>query len=189
VNLSTSNGTAHAPADYTAVTNKLVTLAAGKTSQTVTVPLINDTLDEDNETFNVTLSAPQNATIDPVGGTAIVTVNDNDAMPTIGIDDWQGVESNVTYQTAFGIYLSAPSGRDVKVTVKTVNGSAAAPIDFTAKTAVVTIPAGQTTALFSVSIKGDTVVEPDETFTVTLSTLVNASAGDLSAVGKLVNDD
>ena len=57
----------------------------------------------------------------------------------------------------------------VTVTYATANGTAIAGQDYTAKTGTVTIPAGATSATFSVPIMGDTVVEQDETFFVNLS--------------------
>lgn len=55
----------------------------------------------------------------------------------------------------------------------------------------VTIPAGQTTYLFDVTVNGDTTAELDETFTVTVSTIGGAGVVgiDTSAVGTLTNDD
>ena len=57
VDYATSNGTATAPADYTAASGTL-TFAPGETSQTVIVPLAGDVLDEADETFLVTLANP-----------------------------------------------------------------------------------------------------------------------------------
>lgn len=54
VQFSTSNGTAGA-ADYT-TTNTTVNFADGQTSQTVNVPIINDTANEPDETINLALS-------------------------------------------------------------------------------------------------------------------------------------
>ncbi|HBL61358.1 MAG TPA: hypothetical protein DDZ80_23890, partial [Cyanobacteria bacterium UBA8803] len=48
--------------DYTATSGTL-TFASGETSKTITVPIIGDLLNEDNETFTVNLSNPTNATI------------------------------------------------------------------------------------------------------------------------------
>jgi Ca2+-binding RTX toxin-like protein len=73
VNYATSNVTAIAGADYTATTGTL-TFAAGQTSLTIAVPILNDDLNEANETFEVTLSAPTNATI--ADNKAIVTISD-----------------------------------------------------------------------------------------------------------------
>src|SRR5262249_14169352 len=53
---ATVNGTATAPADYTAVT-KTLTFGPGVRTQTVSIPIVNDTLIEGNETFDVRLTS------------------------------------------------------------------------------------------------------------------------------------
>ncbi len=73
VNYATGNITAIAGTDYTATTGTL-TFAAGQTSLTIAVPIVNNDLNEANETFQVTLSAPTNATI--ADNKAIVTIAD-----------------------------------------------------------------------------------------------------------------
>src|SRR5262249_39545969 len=55
VDYATSDGTAIAGADYVAKTGTL-SFAAGETSKTITVQVKGDVLDEDDETFAVTLS-------------------------------------------------------------------------------------------------------------------------------------
>ena len=56
VNYATSNGTALAGSDYTSGSGTL-NFAAGVTSQTITVPILNDAVFENSETFNVLLSS------------------------------------------------------------------------------------------------------------------------------------
>ena len=51
----TSDGTATAGDDYTS-TRETLTFAAQTRSQTISVPVVNDTDDEEDETFTVTLS-------------------------------------------------------------------------------------------------------------------------------------
>ncbi|MGQ0617666.1 MAG: Calx-beta domain-containing protein, partial [Acidimicrobiia bacterium] len=51
------------------------------------------------------------------------------------------------------------------------------------------IPPGSTTTTVTVPVSGDTTFEPDETFTATLSGLVNGGGGDLQATGRILNDD
>ena len=71
-------GTATAGADYTAVPTTTVTFAAGVTTRTVTIPILNDTLDEPNETIALQLTNPGGgATLGPQN-TAILTIVDND---------------------------------------------------------------------------------------------------------------
>jgi hypothetical protein len=76
VEYATSDGTATAGADYTAASGTL-TFNPGATSQTFNVPILDDELNEGNETVSLNLSNPTNATI---GGTnpATLTILDND---------------------------------------------------------------------------------------------------------------
>jgi hypothetical protein len=76
VNFSTGDGSATAGSDYTATSGTL-TFANNETSKTVTIPILNDTADEPDETFTVNLSgATAGATTGPA---ATVTITDNDA--------------------------------------------------------------------------------------------------------------
>ena len=75
VNYVTSNGTALAGSDYVA-TSGTATILAGSTSKFVTVKIVKDRVREANETLNVTLSAPLNATI--LDGTAVGTIVNDD---------------------------------------------------------------------------------------------------------------
>ena len=58
VNYETSDGTATAGQDYTAVTSATVTIAANATTATFTVSVTGDETDEADETFTVTISLP-----------------------------------------------------------------------------------------------------------------------------------
>ncbi|WP_245931184.1 Calx-beta domain-containing protein [Actinokineospora auranticolor] len=81
VNYATANGTATAPADYTAASGTL-TFAPGETSKTVTVQVAADTIDEPSETFTLTLSGASGATILRATGTATITDSDRDGTWT-----------------------------------------------------------------------------------------------------------
>jgi N-acetylneuraminic acid mutarotase len=81
VNFATSNGTAIAGSDYTAVSGTL-TFTPGVTNQTFNVPIIDDSLFEDSETFLVGLTGASNATIGSPGS-AQVTIVDNDPPPPL----------------------------------------------------------------------------------------------------------
>ncbi|MEM9264082.1 MAG: DUF4347 domain-containing protein [Cyanobacteria bacterium P01_F01_bin.13] len=76
VEFSTSNGTATAGGDYT-TTSDTLTFTAGQTSQTITVPILNNIAVEDSETFSVILSNPTGAVLGPQT-TSTVTILDND---------------------------------------------------------------------------------------------------------------
>lgn len=72
VELATSDGSAHAGVDYTAVSQEL-TFSPGQTSQTVKVPILLDTTAEGTETFNIILSDPTNAALGTKLGVGTIT--------------------------------------------------------------------------------------------------------------------
>ena len=60
---TSGGGMATAGTDYTSVTGATVTVPAGSTTATLRVTVLNDSADELDETFMVTLSSPANATL------------------------------------------------------------------------------------------------------------------------------
>ena len=148
VDFATANNTATQPADYTQ-TNGTLTIPAGNTTGTIIVPVVGDTLDEANETFFVNLTNPANATIAgaPSGSArGVGTITDNDAAPTIRVNDVTVSEGNAsTANATFTVSLSALSGRNITVNYAAANGTATAPADYTATTGTLTFPAGSTT--------------------------------------------
>lgn len=72
------NGTSYARCDY-ATTIDTINFAAGETSRTVVVPIIDDSYAEGNETFSVTLSNPTGVILG-VAAAATVTIIDNDSV-------------------------------------------------------------------------------------------------------------
>jgi Ca2+-binding RTX toxin-like protein len=78
VNYATASGTATAGSDYTAVQGTL-NFAAGQSTATVTVQVINDTLVENAETLNLNLTGGTNVAIADNSG--IGTINSDDGTP------------------------------------------------------------------------------------------------------------
>jgi subtilase family protein/Calx-beta domain-containing protein/fervidolysin-like protein len=174
--------------DYAPATG-VVTFLPGQTSQTVTVQVTGDTKSEPNETFFVNLSLPTNATI--ADGQGVGTIVNDDAQPTISINDVSANEGNggLTPFT-FAVTLSNPSSNTITVTYATADGTATvADLDYVAATGVVTFLPGQTSQPVTVQVTGDTQFEPNETFLVNLTLPTNATIADGQGVGTIVNDD
>jgi subtilase family serine protease len=83
VTVNLSNGTAIAGSDYTN-SPITVTFADGETSKTVTIPIINDTQFEADETLNLTLTNPQGTAVLGNQTTAVLTII-NDDLPQRGV--------------------------------------------------------------------------------------------------------
>src|SRR5207253_5475403 len=77
----TSDGTATAGSDYTAV-NQVVPFPDGLTTQNVFIPITNDGLFEPDETVNLTLSAPTGGTVLGTPSAAVLTITNDDPAPS-----------------------------------------------------------------------------------------------------------
>jgi hypothetical protein len=181
VNYQTVNGTATAPGDYTAASG-VRTIPAGSRSATVSVPVVGDVRYEGNETMTLRISSPVNATLGTANGTG--TIVENDPRPVVSVASTSAAEGNEgTAPMVFTVTASAVSAVPATVSYATTNGSAVAPGDYQAKTGTVTIPAGASTATFTVLVAGDALYEGNETFTVRISNPVNATLGTTTATG------
>jgi Ca2+-binding RTX toxin-like protein len=72
VNYATGGGTASSSLDYSSI-NGTLSFAAGEISKTIVVPILNDNLNELDETLNITLSSPINSKIATAQGTVTIT--------------------------------------------------------------------------------------------------------------------
>ena len=115
------------------------------------------------------------------------------APPGISVSDAPAVtEGNAgTRNATFSLNLSKPTAVDVTVNYSTANvaGSAVAGSDYEAKTGTVTIPAGQTSASFTVAVIGDRTPEQTEIFAVNLSAPTNATIVDSQGIGMILDDE
>jgi hypothetical protein len=189
VDFATGDGTATAVSDYEPTSGTL-TFAPGETKKTIEVLVQGDTLDEPDETLTLTLSNAVGATI--ARAAAVGTILDDDQAPTVSISiaDAQAEEGHAgTTLMPFVVTLSAASGQTVTVDFATVSGTAQADSDFTAASGTVTFAPGETEQVINVTILGDTVFEPDESFEVHLANAVNATIADGVATGIILNDD
>lgn len=187
VQFATAAGTATPGVDYTTTAGTL-TFNPGDLGKTISVPVIGDTLFEANETFTVDLSAPTNANIADAQG--VGTIANDDPQPVLSINDVTVTEGNAGTTTAtFTVSLAGASNLAATVQYATAGGSAAAPGDYTATGGTLTFNPGETTKPIPVSVSGDIVVEPNETFTVNLSAAVNATIADNQGLGTITNDD
>ena len=184
---TTADASATAGADYTA-SSGTVSFPPGTTYRVVQVPVLVDDLDEDDETFTVTLSDALHAAL--ADGEATGTITDDDAEPALTLSGpaapaREGEDASL----AFTVTLAPVSGREVTVGYATADGTAAAPGDYAETNGTLTFAAGETTKTITVPVVDDEVDEPDETFTLMLSGPVNATLAAAEATGTITDDE
>jgi len=181
----TSDGTTTENGDYTAQSATL-TISAGETSGTISVPILTDTDSESTETATLTLSSPTNGTI--VGDTTTADLeitNVDDVLLTIAD---QSVDENGGTAT-FTVTLSEASASDVTVEYATGSGTATDGTDYTTTNGTLTVLAGATTGTIEVPVTNDATNEDNETATLTLSNPTNATITDATADLVITDDD
>ena len=188
VDYATSDGTALAGSDYTAISDTL-TFNPGETVKYIEVSVLGDGDDESDETFLVELSNPLNA--DLLDAEATGTIVDDDGLSSLTISNQTVLEGNTgTTAMEFTVSLSPPSASIVSVDYALADGTAEAGSDYTAISDTLTFNPGETEQTISVDVLGDVVDEgASETFSVQLSDPVNANIANGTATGTITDDD
>ena len=205
----TGDHPADVSSDFASGTSGTVTFPANSTaSQTITVNVKGDTTVEFDEGFLVTLSGPSgNTTLTTATATGLIR-GDDSSISIAALDASKAEGNSVT--TPFTFQVSRDGGTSFAGSVSyAVTGTGGTATDLagvtvgtttlTTLTGTVTFVAGEASKMVTVNVKGDTVVEPDETFTVTLSapkitispstTATAATLGTSTAIGTIRNDD
>jgi hypothetical protein len=179
---------AEAGSDYTAISGTL-TFAPGQTSRTFDVTILDDGIDEPDETINLTLSDPVSATLG-TPPTATLTIVDDDEPPGVQFSSAAYSVGEGTGMATVTATLSTASAMIVTVDYATSNGTATAGDDYTAASGTLNFAPGQTSRTFDVTILDDTFDEPDETLTLALSNPSNGTPGTPhTATLTIVDDD
>lgn len=198
IEYATANGTAIAGQDYTAISGTL-NFNSGETSKTIQVPILDDAVTEQEETFTISLRNAPN--LEMVGAPSVQTINvqDHSTVPFIAMFDATPVfEGNVgtTTEVTFNLVLSAATGRTVSINYATENmdasGGAACGeqgVDYESKSGTITFQPGTSTATITVRVCGDRNAEANEMFVVALSNPSNATQITGQGFATINNDD
>jgi hypothetical protein len=174
-------GSATPGADYTAISGTLL-LGGTTISQTLSLPIINDSLPENNETVQVQLLGA-----DGVAQTLTLTIVDNDPRVKFSAAGYSG--SEVTGTALVMVTLDKAVATSTSVHYATANGSATAGSDYTATSGTLTFAPGQTSKTISIPILTDQVADPGETFSVNLSAPVGVVLSTPSSAQVTIVDD
>ena len=177
VNYTITSGTATGGGVDYSMASGTATIYAGQTTATsISATIIEDALNENNETFTVTISNPVNATLGAITSHTY-TILDNDSPPAVAFSSASSSGAESITPATFPFTISAVSGLDISVNY-TVGGTATGGgIDYTLAAGTATITAGNTTTNIIATIVDDALDENNETIVVTLSNPTNATLG------------
>ena len=159
-----SNSTATETDDYT-VSSKSLTLPAKQTEVTTTITAEDDSVYEGDETVTVTATHGTGEV-----GEETITIKDSETAPALSIANAEADEGKAV---TFEVELTGAVGTVVEVSYETSNGNGAGDAsasDYTAARGTLTFRLGEAlTQTITVTTTEDTLDEPDEDFTVTLT--------------------
>lgn len=197
---SGSNGTAGASDYLINTTSPLTFLGVAGEVKTITVTVFGDKDVEANETFSISLGAvtpvaPVQASSILTGASATATiVNDDTALAITAVDSSKAERNSGSTAFTFNVIRSGVTTGTSSVSYA-VTGTGLSPADATDfgvsfPAGVITFAANETSKSIAINVQGDTTIESDEGFNVTLSNAVGAnSITTASAAGTILNDD
>ena len=179
---ATHDGTATAGEDYTGAKGTLV-FAPGEVKREVLIPVHQDEVLEEDETFTFRLSVPEHAWLSD--GEAIVTIVDD----PLEVSMYDGTGAENAEELVLPVRLNYSSSRVVSAQFAVTGGTATPNEDFESTQGVVVFEPGSVEAQVRIPLKDDGLVEGDETVEVTLSDPQNALLGQSTATGTITDDE
>lgn len=189
--VNTASGLATPGEDFRQLTQLPLVFKRGESAKRFTIQTVADERVEYDEYFllRVTPTSPGFPVVAPFGVT--ISGIGPTPPPTLSVSDVTMTEGNQGLTAfVFTVRASYPFGSPISVNYATANGTATtADQDFAATSGTLTIDPGSTTGTIRVEVRGDAKFEPDEAFTVVLSSPVNATLDKATGVGTITNDD
>ncbi len=185
-------GTAASGADHAAVAGGTLTFEPGDSERTVTVKVMGDRIDEEDETVEIALSgATGGATVATATGTG--TIADDD-IPSLAIDSPRVDETDAgeTSTLTFTVTLDPVSRQPVTVDwADSGGGTATSGTDHEAVAGgTLTFAPGESAKTVTVKVTGDDAVEGNETVVIALSNPTGgATVGTATGTGTIVDDE
>ena len=189
----TISGDATAGDDFTPLSGT-VTIAAGQTSATIDVAVVDDAILEATESVTLTIDSITSGDADVSIGSsnsATVLIADNDSTQvSVTANDPSAAEPSDDGQ--FTISIGSASGTDTVVSY-TLSGDATSGDDFAALSGTATILAGQTSVVVDVAVLDDAVLESTEDLTLTLDSVTSGDSditiGSVNSATVTIADD
>ena len=164
----------------------VITFEPGETSKSVNITVNdNEVFSENANSFTLTLSNASNGTISDGSSSTIVTIDENETLPTVSVADITVREGQNVTETAFTIVLSGPQDTDRSLFV---GATKAGDIDERVETII--IPAQSLSYSYAIAVIDDDVYEETETFALEVYESNSGGAGPIaSATATILDND
>jgi glucose/arabinose dehydrogenase len=163
----------------------------GEIEKSFTIPIINDSVSEENEVFAVGLQNPSVGTLE-APRTVLITILDNDSSSSFSMSNPSITITESDPSVTITVQRSGNTTLPGSVTLATLDGTATAGNDFTGTSGrIIDFAPGETSKTLSIPILNDPTPESTETFSVKL---ISATGGainptqEITTVSILDND-
>ena len=193
VMLGDDNDTAES-SDYTIPTNRTVTISAGSTTGSFSIPISNDAFYEVSELISYSLSNLVGANFSTGADQGTITINDDDAdaIPILSVSNssfnFAENDANSVLEISFSATLAAAASFSVNRSAPS-GYTATAGTDFDISNNSTYTADNVSTFQVPLDIINDSIVESSETFTITLSNLSHTKFADGASMKSFTNNN
>jgi predicted extracellular nuclease/methionine-rich copper-binding protein CopC len=167
-----------------------VSLTGTATTASVVVNVAGDLEVEANEQFSVGLSSPTGGYALGTASSSTGTINNDDAVGSVSIANVSIAEGDSGTSVLIFTVTRTGGAAAFSVDFSTADGTATAGADYVSNSGTLAFAANETSKTISITINGDTTIEPNEAFTVSLANVTNGGTiTTATGTGTITNDD
>ena len=191
IDFQSTNGTAVAPQDYTAVSGT-VEFLDGESSHTVSIPIFDDIDYEGDEDFTLAIQNPTGGATLGTLTTTTATILENESPPSAGVLQFSGAGYTVIEDAVNALVTVTRSGGSsgaVSIDYATSDDSAIAGQDYQSAVGTLMFADGDNNKMIVIPILDDAVFEATERFQIALSNPQGGAQLGLSVIADVVIED
>lgn len=180
VDYTVTSGTATGSGTDFTLASGTATILANESTTTISLSIVNDDIDEDDETLVISLTSPTNANVGS-NSSFTYTIQDNDDPPTVAFTQSSLSVNEDTGTVSINVELSAASSKAISLSYALGSGTATSGVDFNMSGSSLSFAPGETSKQITFVVLNDTDEESAETVLVNLSSPTNATLGGVSS--------
>ena len=182
--VSATPGNDYGTKDVTTEVTGTLTFEAGETNKEISIPILNDSVAESDETLTFVIDQVEGADLG-VQRTLTVTIEDDDRTDL----DFTQPEVNENIGTVQVTVTRNQTGTAASVDYTTVDDTATSGLDYTAVSGTLNFAVGESSKTISISIQDDTLSESNEKFSLKFNNAIGVGLGQDTTVISIIDND